>query len=88
MNDVYGYGGGILTRLTQVIEQASYYANTDFESIKTFYEKNILTVEINRLLVQLSEFEDVSCITEEVYLQRCQIVGNAFMAGIKNMLNY
>jgi len=86
MNDVYGYGGGILTRLAQVMEQASYYANTDFESIKAFYDKNILTVEINRLLVQLSEFEDVSSITEEVYLQRCQIVGNAFMAGINKML--
>lgn len=70
------------------MEQTSYYANTDFNSIKAFYDKNILTIEINRLLVQLSEFEDVSSITEEVYLQRCQIVGNALMAGINNMLNY
>ncbi|RMD67088.1 MAG: hypothetical protein D6822_08725, partial [Cyanobacteria bacterium J149] len=39
MNDVYGYGGGILTRLAQVMEQTSYYANTDFNSIKAFYDK-------------------------------------------------
>lgn len=85
-NDVYGYGGGILTRLTQVMEQASYYGNIDLEKIKAFYEKNILTVEINRLLVQLSEFEDVSSITEEIYLQRCKIVGNAFIRGCGNLL--
>lgn len=86
MNDVYGYGGGILTRLTQVMEQASDYGKTDFESIKAFYAENILTVEINRLLVQLSEFEDVSSITEEVYLRRCQIVGNAFIRGYNKLL--
>lgn len=81
-NDVYGYGGGILTRLTQVIEQASYYAEVNEAIMHKFYQHNIFTVEINRLLVQLSEFDDVSNMSEDVYQQRCEIVGSALIEGI------
>ena len=82
-NDVYGYGGGILTRLTQVIEQASYYAGVDEVVMRNCYQRNIFTVEINRLLIQLSEFDDVSNMSKEVYYERCEIVGSALMEGIK-----
>ena len=81
-NDVYGYGGGILTRLTQVLEQAAYYAEVDEAIMKNFYQHNIFTVEIDRLLLQLSEFEDVSSLSKDVYYQRCDIVGSALRKGI------
>ena len=82
-NDIYGYGGGILTRLLQVVQQASYYAGVDEDVMRNFYQHNIFTVEINRLLVQLPEFDDVSAMSKEVYYQRCDIVGSALMEGIK-----
>jgi hypothetical protein len=85
-NDVYGYGGGILKRLEQVGEQASQYAGIDDYLLKNFYQHNILTVEINRLLIQLSEFEHVSSVSQETYNERCQIVGGALIAGIQALL--
>jgi hypothetical protein len=86
-NDVYGYGGGILTRLTQVVEQASNYAEVDQAIIHKFYQHNIFTVEINRLLLQLSEFEDVSSMSGDVYYQRCDIVGSALIKGIEAIVS-
>ncbi len=85
-NDVYGYGGGILTRLTQVVQFASIYADVDQMIMTDFYQRNIFTVEIDRLLVQLSEFEDVSTITEDIYHDRCEIVGSALTEGIEAIL--
>ncbi len=86
LNDVYGYGGGILQRLEQVVEEASKYAGVDYSVMKQFYQHNIFTVEINRLLIHLSEFKDVSSVSAEVYDQRCEIVGAALIAGIQLIL--
>lgn len=86
LNDVYGYGGGILERLKQVIRIAAQYAGIDYHVMEDFYAHNILTVEINRLLVQLPEFDDVSDVSEETYNQRCEIVGGALIAGIQRVV--
>ena len=85
-NDVYGYGGGILTRLKQVMEQASIYSDVEYDLLNRFYQRNILTIEINRLLVQLPEFVDVGNITSKIYSQRCDVVGEALMMGIRSYL--
>jgi hypothetical protein len=86
LNDVYGYGGGILTRLEQVVEQATQYTGIDNDLMKNFYTQNIFTVEINRLLLHLSEFDDVSSVSQETYHQRCQIVGEALITGLHAVL--
>ncbi len=86
LNDVYGYGGGILKRLEQVVEQAAQYVGVEYNVMKDFYQHNIFTVEINRLLVQLPEFEDVSNVCEQTYHQRCQIVGEALSAGFQRVV--
>ena len=83
--DVYGAANSILDRLDAVIKKADDYlgANDDSVIAQTI---NTVTIEYNRGLVTPDEASRTQA-NEKDFYQRCQLVGMAFVAGLKNMQN-
>lgn len=83
--DVYGATNTILKRLEEVIKKANYYLDINDENLisKTI---NTVTIEYNRGLVTSNETSNIHT-SEQDFYERCQLVGAAFVAGIKNMQN-
>ncbi|MEL4895680.1 hypothetical protein [Crocosphaera sp. Alani8] len=83
--DVYGATSTMLIRLEEVIKKANYYLDINDDNVipKTI---NTVTIEYNRGLVTSNETSNIHT-SEEDFYKRCQLVGEAFVAGIKNMQN-
>ncbi|MGK7956266.1 MAG: hypothetical protein AB4063_13610 [Crocosphaera sp.] len=83
--DVYGATNTMLTRLEEVIKKANYYLDINNDNVisKTI---NTVTIEYNRGLVTSNETSNLHT-SEKDFYERCQLVGEAFVAGIKNMQN-
>ncbi len=83
--DVYGAANSILGRLDAVIKQADDYLGANDDSVIA-HTINTVTVEYNRGLVTSNETSNTQT-NEKDFYQRCQLVGTAFVAGLKNMQN-
>ncbi len=83
--DIYGAANSILDRLDAVIKKADDYlgANDDSVIAQTI---NTVTIEYNRGLVTPDEASNTQA-NEKDFHKRCQLVGAAFVAGLKNMQN-
>ena len=83
--DVYGSTNTILKRLEEVMKKANYYLDIKDENLisKTI---NTVTIEYNRGLVTSNETSKIPT-SEQDFYERCQLLGAAFVAGIKNMQN-
>ncbi|MGK7882094.1 MAG: hypothetical protein AB4060_18630 [Crocosphaera sp.] len=83
--DVYGATNTMLKRLEEVIKKANYYLDINDDNLisKTI---NTVTIEYNRGLITSNETSNIHT-SEEDFYECCQLVGAAFVAGIKNMQN-
>ena len=83
--DVYGAVNSILGRLDAVIKKADDYLGAKDDSViaETI---NTVTIEYNRGLVTSDEISNTQT-NEQDFSQHCQLVGMAFVAGLKNMQN-
>ena len=83
--DVYGAANSILNRLEALINKADSYVGAHDEVIAQTI--NTVTIEYNRGLVTSGEASTIQT-SENDFNQHCQLVGAAFVAGLKNMQNY
>ena len=81
--DVYGAANSILERLEAVIEKADDYLGTLGNSL-ILQTIDTVTIEYNRVLVTPSETSQIQT-DEKDFNRRCQLVGMAFVAGLKEM---
>lgn len=83
--DVYGAANSILGRLDAVIKKADDYLGANDDSVIA-HTINTVTIEYNRGLVTSDETSNTQA-NEKDFSKRCQLVGTAFVVGLKNMQN-
>ncbi|MEM7591958.1 MAG: hypothetical protein AAF383_10660 [Cyanobacteria bacterium P01_A01_bin.83] len=83
--DVYGAADSILERLDAVIKKADDYIDAKNDNLIA-QTINTVTIEFNRVLVTPDEVSNTQT-NEADFYKRCQLVGVAFVAGLKNMQN-
>ncbi|MEM8718948.1 MAG: hypothetical protein AAGE84_06520 [Cyanobacteria bacterium P01_G01_bin.39] len=83
--DVYGAADNILDRLDAVIKKADDYIDAKNDNLIA-QTINTVTIEYNRVLITPDEASNTQT-NERDFYKRCQLVGVAFVAGLKNMQN-